>query len=128
MKSLYGTYIQPQTSSPSSIGAPKPEHIVDSGIKRRVRAQRDGVCLWGLIEKDGCSSGLDAHHIIPEGVGGPDVEENLISLCRKHHNLAEALQITADQLRAVLTHFFGYQYDANGYPLTHNGKPIQEAT
>jgi 5-methylcytosine-specific restriction endonuclease McrA len=81
-----------------------------------------------LIHKDGCSSGLDAHHIIPEGVGGPDVEENLISLCRKHHNLAEDRTITADQLRAVLTHFFGYQYDANGHPLTYNGQPIQEAT
>ena len=106
---------------------PKPIRFVDASAKRRVRTKRDGACLYGLIHKDGCSGGLDAHHIIPEGVGGPDVEENLISLCRKHHNLAEARLITPEVLQQILSYFFGYQYDANGHPKTYNQRPIQEA-
>lgn len=102
-------------------------HVVDSTAKRRVRTKRDGACLYGLIHKDGCSAGLDAHHLIPEGVGGPDVDENLISLCRKHHTLAEAGKIQAAELRRILTYYFDYQYDDLGRPLTYNGKPIQEA-
>jgi 5-methylcytosine-specific restriction endonuclease McrA len=112
--------------SPFNIAARKPVHIVDPSAKRRVRTKRDGVCLYGLIHKDGCSGGLDAHHIIPEGVGGPDVDENLISLCRKHHNLAEARIITPEVLQQILSHLFGYQYDANGHPKTYKGKTIQE--
>jgi hypothetical protein len=127
MKSRYLNCTPPATCSHSST-APKPLHIVDSTAKRRVRTKRDGVCLYGLLHKDGCSAGLDAHHIIPEGVGGPDVDENLISLCRKHHNMAEAHQIEPEELRRILTHFFGYQYDVNGHPLTYNGKTRSEAT
>ncbi len=113
--------------SPFNIAHPKPLRIADSSAKRRVRTKRDGRCLYGLIHKDGCSGGLDAHHIIPEGVGGPDEDENLISLCRKHHSLAEARIITPEVLQHILSHFFGYQYDANGHPKTYNGKPIKEA-
>ncbi len=114
------------TCSPFSTGRAKALHVVDPSAKPRVRTKRDGVCLYGLIHKDGCSGGLDAHHIIPEGIGGPDVDENLISLCRKHHNLAEARIIPSEVLQRILSHFFGYQYDANGHPKTYNGKPIRE--
>jgi 5-methylcytosine-specific restriction endonuclease McrA len=75
-----------------------------------VRYKRDGVCLWGLIKRDGCSGGLDVHHIDTRGSGGDDVRENLITLCRKHHNQAGAHRITPDELRTVLTKWYGYKY------------------
>jgi hypothetical protein len=75
-----------------------------------VRKKRDGVCLWGLFKKDGCSGGLDAHHIITRGAGGPDDRKNLISLCRKHHMEAQEYRIKPEELRAVLIKMYGYKY------------------
>ena len=33
--------------------------------------------------------------------------ENLITLCQKHHEMAQAYRILPDELRAVLAHFLG---------------------
>lgn len=87
--------------------APKNKRFVDKRITAKARA-RDGACLYGLWHKDGCSGGLDGHHIIPVGVGGPDTLENVITLCRWHHTLAEARRIEADELRRLLYHYHGY--------------------
>ena len=83
--------------------------------------ERDGVCLYGLWHKGQvngpCSGGADGHHILPVGVGGPDLIQNVIRLCRWHHTVAEARLIEPDELRAILTHYYGYRYDQNGYPI-----------
>lgn len=72
--------------------------------------KRDGICLIGLFLKDGCVPGYDAHHITTKGSGGDDIYENMICLCRKHHNDAHAGRITKGALRAALARFYGYAY------------------
>lgn len=52
----------------------------DSTLSRyRIKKPYCEICLNPKIE---------VHHIIFRSQGGPDSEENLISLCRKHHSLA----------------------------------------
>jgi predicted restriction endonuclease len=75
-----------------------------------VRDRRDGVCLWGLETQEPCSGGLDPHHIRSKGAGGQDVPENLITLCREHHDAAHRGEITPGQLTAILSRRFGYEY------------------
>ena len=89
--------------------APKHKRIVQHDITAQAR-QRDGVCLYGLLHKDGCIGGLDGHHIEGRGEGGDDVLENIVSLCRYHHGEAEAHRITKRELKAILTLYHGYQY------------------
>ncbi len=84
--------------------------IVNPAEIEYVRNKRDGFCMWGIIKQDGCSGGLDVHHIDTRGSGGDDVRENLITLCRKHHDQAGAHRITPDELKAILTKLFGYRY------------------
>ena len=60
--------------------------------------------------RDGCSGGLDPHHIKTKGSGGDDTKENLITLCRKHHDQAQARKIKAGTLRKILRRFFHYEY------------------
>jgi len=83
--------------------------IVDTTATAQARA-RDGVCLYGLLHKDGCIDLLDGHHIEARGEGGDDVLENIISLCRKHHNMAEDRRITKEELYAILALYHGYTY------------------
>ena len=84
--------------------------IQDPDILRWITQERDGFCLYGLIAKDGCSGGLDPHHIKTKGSGGDDTRENLITLCRKHHNEAQERKIKAGTLRRILMEFFHYKY------------------
>ena len=88
----------------------KQERLVSPETLKRVK-QRDGVCLWGLVARDGCSSGLDAHHIEFKGAGGDDDLKNLICLCRRHHQLAQERKIAPQALREVLSRFYGYTYE-----------------
>jgi hypothetical protein len=85
------------------------ERIVSPEIVRRVRL-RDGICLAGLVMKDGCSWGVDVHHISSRGSGGDDTLENLICLCRRHHNKAHAGELSRGRLRAILHLYWSYIY------------------
>ena len=76
-------------------------------IPKWVVEERDRVCLYGLSSKD-CSGGLDPHHIIPVSQGGDDVVENIITLCRKHHDQAQGYIIKPEELRRLLGEFYGY--------------------
>lgn len=70
---------------------------------------RDGTCLYGLLYQDGCVGMLSPHHIVSFGSDPrQDVLENLIVLCKKHHNEAEAHTIDSITLRGILYHFYGY--------------------
>lgn len=80
----------------------------DRGVAQAAR-DRDGCCLYGLIYRDGCVPGYDPHHIVSFGSDPrQDVLENIICLCRKHHNEAEARAIPAIKLQGLLYHFYGY--------------------
>jgi hypothetical protein len=85
--------------------------IIDPQLVRDVLHKRDSVCLYGIIYKDGCQGGLSVHHIKTRGSGGDDVPENLITLCQKHHHLAQGYRINPDDLREILTRFFGYKFE-----------------
>ena len=63
------------------------------------------------MHKDGCKGGLDGHHINEVGEGGDDVIENIISLCRWHHGLAQEHRISKEELFAILALYHGYQYE-----------------
>jgi 5-methylcytosine-specific restriction endonuclease McrA len=77
-------------------------------ILQWVVEKRDGVCLWGLFKKDGCSGPLDPHHIVFRSAGGKDAKENLITLCRKHHDQAQRHLVSKEDLFDVLRKFYGY--------------------
>lgn len=96
----------------SSAGKVKAECIHSPETVERVR-RRDGVCLAGLFLRDGCVTGFDVHHIASRGSGGDDLLENLICLCRRHHNLAHAGQISRGTLRAILHLYWNYPYTAS---------------
>jgi hypothetical protein len=76
--------------------------------------RRDGTCLVGLLfskEYGPCIfTTLHPHHIINVGAGGDDAVENIISLCPRHHDMAQAKIISLEILRAILARFYGYQY------------------
>jgi len=56
-----------------------------------------------------CSAGLDVHHIQARGSGGADRKENLISVCRAHHDLAKTGRIGQAVFRGILARRYGYQ-------------------
>lgn len=83
----------------------------DRGVAQAAR-DRDGYCLYGLLYRDGCVTGYAPHHITSFGSDPRgDVLENLVCLCQKHHNDAEARIIPAIKLRGILYHFYGYGPD-----------------
>ena len=48
---------------------------------------RDQGCRGGaFVSEVACQGRLDPHHIFRRGQGGPDTLENLITLCRAHHD------------------------------------------
>jgi 5-methylcytosine-specific restriction endonuclease McrA len=78
-------------------------------ILRWVVEKRDGMCLYGLFRKDGCKGPLDPHHIVFKSAGGVDEKENLITLCRRHHNMAQARRISETELFDILTRLYQYE-------------------
>jgi len=93
------------------IGCPKIKRIVNKSVYQKVR-DRDCTCLWGLEAKDGCVGMLAPHHIKTRGSGGDDVPENMIVLCKKHHDQAHAHIISPEQLLALLDRFYHYRRPA----------------
>jgi hypothetical protein len=85
--------------------------IIDPQVLKDMLHKRDGVCLYGIIHKDGCEGGLSVHHIKTCGSGGDDANENLITLCLKHDEQAQAYRIAPENFRGLLTRFFGYKYE-----------------
>lgn len=61
--------------------------------------------------QDGCSAGLDPAHIRGFGATGIDTLENVITLCRKHHNQHEDGQIEDLTLQLILYQLYGYGPD-----------------
>ena len=79
-------------------------------ISNYVTKERDGVCLYGLSTGKLCSAGLDPHHIKPRGSGGADTAENVITLCRFHHNRAQENSIRRGELRKIMVQYHEYEY------------------
>ena len=69
------------------------------------------VGLYFSAKFGACVEGYDVHHITHKGAGGDDIPENLISLCRAHHNMVHNAKITKDELREILSSWYGYEYN-----------------
>jgi hypothetical protein len=77
----------------------KPPKTIDQALRRRVLERDHHRCRFC-----GCPE-VDAHHIVLRSQGGPDCEDNLIALCRVHHNFVHTrtkywrpiLQFVVDQ-------------------------------
>ena len=74
---------------------PKSVRVKDEMLIERVRSL--GRCM--MSGRGACWGGLDVHHIQSRGSGGGNLEDNLVLLCRKHHNLAHMGQISREELR-----------------------------
>lgn len=73
--------------------------------------------MYGMVYKTGCVPGIDVAHIKSFGGGSTpmervDVLENVIGLCRKHHQDHEAGIIKDLTLQLILYHFYGYGPDS----------------
>jgi len=90
--------------------APKHVRVSDRSIVKAA-FQRDGVCLYGLYMREDCSDGLDPHHMDTRGSGGDDSLKNIITLCRKHHQLAQTNVIKKIKLHEILSIYYHYQYE-----------------
>jgi 5-methylcytosine-specific restriction endonuclease McrA len=86
---------------------PKIVRISDKSAIEQVR-NREGVCMYGLATRETCSGGLDVHHIKSKGSGGGDTLENMITLCRKHHNMFHNGNIPRKRLQQILQTYYGY--------------------
>jgi 5-methylcytosine-specific restriction endonuclease McrA len=68
---------------------------------RKVVLERDGYACRHCGFK-GDSKIMDVHHITPVRLGGTSMEDNMITLCRKHHNWADHGKISAQLLRSYI--------------------------
>jgi 5-methylcytosine-specific restriction endonuclease McrA len=82
----------------------------NSKVLKWVVEERDRMCMYGFTQGDPCQFGLDPHHIIPRSQGGGDISTNIITLCRKHHDMAQRNEIKPDTLREILVEVYGEQY------------------
>lgn len=80
---------------------------------REAARRRDGACLYGMVVQDGCVPGFDVAHIRGYGVGrsANDVLENVICLCRKHHEMHHRAEIEDLALQLMLYNLYGYGPD-----------------
>jgi hypothetical protein len=92
---------------------PKSTRIAVIDFNAQIR-HRDKVCLVGLFRRDGsCSEGVDCHHVETRGSGGDDVEENGITLCRRHHNAAHSGEIKSGELHRILNFYYDFHFEEN---------------
>jgi len=79
----------------ASVMLPKPKRLRD---KRAIEAARKPYCeLCGRADM-----GLQVHHVVSRGSGGPDMPENLITFCASCHTLAHGGCISRDELWRVI--------------------------
>ena len=74
--------------------------------KKAVEAERKDRC-------EACPStwGLQVHHVISRGSGGPDMAENLICLCASCHTKAHAGNILRGELFKIVGRRLGISAD-----------------
>jgi len=79
----------------ASLPLPKPVRLRDPAALQRARDR-------GYCEHCGRRCMPDPHHIRSRGAGGPDTDDNLISLCPKCHDKAHWALISRDTLRRII--------------------------
>jgi predicted restriction endonuclease len=67
------------------------------------------MCMYGFYYNDPCDSNvLQVHHIKKRSQGGDDSLSNLITLCPKHHGMAERHEIAPEVFLSILEEFKDY--------------------
>jgi len=61
-------------------------------IRERVLARDGHRCTVSRLLGGQCRGLLHVHHIIPRNEGGPDHEDNLATVCARHHPIWERLR------------------------------------
>lgn len=60
------------------------------GVPKQIKEQvlnRDGGCrVMRSVPEVKCFGPIDPHHVLRRSQGGPDTVENLIAVCRSHHD------------------------------------------
>jgi 5-methylcytosine-specific restriction endonuclease McrA len=74
---------------------PTPKRTKDKALLKSIRKPYCEFCRYVV-------PGLEVHHIISKGSGGPDARENLITLCRLCHLRAHAGEIDKAALWAIV--------------------------
>ena len=64
---------------------------IPSDTRTRV-LERDQHRCSGRFLGGECSAVLDVHHIVPRREGGTDADDNLLTLCHRHHPMLEAIR------------------------------------
>ena len=59
--------------------------FLTTATRRRVFARDNHRCVVGLLLGGQCHPTLHVHHIVPRSEGGSDDDENLVSVCARHH-------------------------------------------
>lgn len=65
-----------------AVGRPSESAAGWAALKIVVMARADGRCEVRSHDHPA----QDVHHVVPRSLGGPDVLENLIAICRHHHD------------------------------------------
>lgn len=61
-------------------------------IRERVLLRDGHRCTVSRLLGGGCAGLFHVHHIIPRAEGGPDHEDNLATVCARHHPIWETLR------------------------------------
>ena len=90
--------IKRRTPLKRSSGLKAKRQGIPSDVRSRV-AIRDGGCRGRtLIPELSCWGRLDPHHILRRSQGGQDTPDNLVTLCRAHHDWVHAYPETSRTL------------------------------
>lgn len=74
-----GDQLRRSTRKRKSLGVPKE-------IREQVLSRDRGCRAERLVPEIRCFGPIDPHHVLRRSQGGPDTVENLISVCRAHHD------------------------------------------
>ena len=83
---------------------PKPKRLVDPCAIEKLRTD------YPVCEYCRSKPAEAIHHIVTRGSGGPDLRENLVSLCQFHHGQAHSGQIRKDSLQQMVADREGISY------------------
>lgn len=80
----------------------RPKRIVDRKALKRARQRTHCEHCGERFESYPFYRSCSPHHIKSRGAGGPDSDENLISLCGLCHDLAHRAKISRERLREIV--------------------------
>ena len=78
-RTALGDQLRRSSRKRKALGVPKP-------IRDQVLARDQGCRALRLVPEIRCFGPIDPHHVLRRSQGGKDTVENLIAVCRAHHD------------------------------------------